>query len=188
MCILYATYFFKVQFKSDNKQKTSPLASECECEIFFVPTFDFIVCTGRMLEGYICYKAPNIPISRKWNDRDGTFSAYHMLQQSQISNVLPVCRTYIPIASSQTYSATASVWREISKAPLKGVPSKIQFILLFPSSSQEFTTVDTTKFGMLRPVADFGYGIILFWLKISLVIASCNLRKGRKNYVCLYCS
>ena len=46
MCILYATYFFKVQFKSDNKQKTSPLASECECEIFFVPTFDSIVCMG----------------------------------------------------------------------------------------------------------------------------------------------
>ena len=50
MCILYATYFFKVQFKSDNKQNTSPLASECECEIFFVHTFDSIVCTGRMLE------------------------------------------------------------------------------------------------------------------------------------------
>ena len=108
MCILYATYFFKVQFKSDNKQKTSPLASECECEIFFVHTFDSIVCTGRMLEGYICN---NVPISQKYPDRDRTFSAYmqHMLLQSQISNVLPVCRTYIPIASSQTYSATASV-------------------------------------------------------------------------------
>ena len=153
---------------------------------FFRPYFRLYCMYGRMLEGYICYKAPNIPISRKCPDRDGTFSAYHMLQQSQISNVLPVCRTYIPIASSQTYSATASVWREISKAPLKGVPSKIQFILLFPSSSQEFTTVDTTKFGMLRPVADFGYGNTLFWLKISLVIASCNLRKGKKNYVYLF--
>ena len=111
MCILYVTYFFKVHFKSDIKQKTRPLASECECEIFFVHTFDSIVCTGRMLEGYIYYKAPNVPISRKCPDRDGTFLAYmqHMLQQSQISNVLPVCRTYIPIASSQTYSATASV-------------------------------------------------------------------------------
>ena len=80
MCILYATYFFKVQFKSDNKQKTSPLASECECEIFFVHTFDSIVCTGRMLEGYICnikLECPDIPkMSRSGRDIFGLHAAH----------------------------------------------------------------------------------------------------------------
>ena len=72
MCIQYATYSFKFQFKSDIKQKTRPLASECECEIFFVLTVDSIVCTGRRLEGYICNikpECPDIPkISRSGQD------------------------------------------------------------------------------------------------------------------------
>ena len=86
MRILYATYFFKIQFKSDNKQKTSQLASECEWEIFFVHTFDSIVCTGRMLEGYICYIKPECPDIPKMSRSGRDIFGLHAAHATRISN------------------------------------------------------------------------------------------------------
>ena len=83
---MHSICYFKVQFKSDNKQKTSQLASECEWEIFFVHTFDSIVCTGRMLEGYICYIKPECPDIPKMSRSGRDIFGLHAAHATRISN------------------------------------------------------------------------------------------------------
>ena len=85
MSILYATYFFFFIIIL-SKRPGHLLASECECEIFFVHTFDSIVCTGRMLEGYICNIKPECPDIPKMSRSGRDIFGLHAAHAPTISN------------------------------------------------------------------------------------------------------